>query len=84
MMKLMTDNNPPSEKVWSPEIRRNESIGDRGLRKWIAEGRFPRPDGNINGRNFWLRPTYERWKAEVLEGRYARYRRPGLTTDVAA
>jgi len=65
------------ERIWSHEIRRAEDIGDRGFRKWIASGRFPQPDGNLNGRNFWLRSTYERWKADVIAGRYAQHRRPG-------
>jgi hypothetical protein len=39
-------------------------------------GRFPPPDGNLNGRNFWLRATYERWRSEVLSGRYSQQRRP--------
>ena len=68
---------PADDKLWSPEIRRAENIGDRGFRKWVAIGRFPAPDGNLNGRNFWLRSTYERWKADVLAGRYAKHRRPG-------
>jgi len=76
---------PPSDdRVWSPEIRRAEGIGDRGFRKWIASGRFPLPDGNLNGRNFWLRSTYVRWKADVLAGRYAQYRRPGGASARAA
>lgn len=71
-------------KVWSPEIRRDQDIGDRGFRKWISNGRFPRPDGNLNGRNFWLRSTYDRWKADVAAGRYAKYRRPPVSASVAA
>ena len=47
-----------NDRVWSSDIRRAEKIGDRGFRKWISEGRFPRPDGNLFGRNFWLRATF--------------------------
>jgi hypothetical protein len=66
----------PDDRVWSREIRRREGIGDRGFRKWIASGRFPPPDGNFCGRDFWLRSTYERWRADVLEGRYHQQRKP--------
>ena len=72
------------DRVWSQEIRRNENIGDRGFRNWIAVGKFPAPDGNLNGRNFWLRSTYERWKADVLAGRYSRRCRPGTPASAAA
>jgi hypothetical protein len=75
---------PADDRLWAHEIRRAESIGDRGFRKWIAESRFPTPDGNLNGRNFWLRSTYERWKADVLAGRYAQRRRPGAPVSAAA
>lgn len=63
--------------VFTSEITSDVCIGDRGLRKQVATGRFPAPDGNLNGRNFWLRSTYERWKADVLAGRYSQRRRPG-------
>ena len=80
-----TDHSPGApDRIWSQEIRRAEGIGDRGFRKWIASGRFPAPDGNLNGRNFWLRSTYERWKADVMAGRYAQHRRPGAPTTAAA
>jgi len=72
------------QKLWAADIRRPENIGDRGFRKWIATGRFPPPDGNLNGRNFWLKSTYEHWKSEVLAGRYAKYRRPGAVPTSAA
>jgi hypothetical protein len=61
-----------NDRVWSSDIRRAEKIGDRGFRKWISEGRFPRPDGNLFGRNFWLRATYEQWRADVMAGRFRR------------
>lgn len=70
--------NSADDRVWSQEIRRNENIGDRGLRKWVASHRFPPPDGNLNGRNFWFRSTYERWKADVIAGKYSQRRRPGF------
>lgn len=65
------------DRIWSREILDAENIGDRGFRKWVASGRFPKPDGNLNGRNFWLRSTYESWKVDVLAGHYAQNRRPG-------
>lgn len=81
---LASTNPPSNDRIWSGEIRRAENIGDRGFRKWIAAGRFPAPDGNLNGRNFWLRSTYERWKKDVLAGRYSQHRRPNASTRVAA
>ena len=66
-----------TERLWSSLITQDNNVTDRCLRKWIATGRFPAPDGNLNGRNFWLRSTYERWKADVLAGKYSQQRRPG-------
>lgn len=67
--------------VFSPTIRReNDDITDRCLRKWIELSKFPEPDGNLNGRNFWFRSTYEAWKADVLAGKYSQRRRPGVST----
>ena len=74
----------PDARVWSRDILDEQGITDRCLRKWVTTGKFPAPDGNLNGRNFWQRATYERWKAEVLEGRYARHRRPGMPASAAA
>lgn len=53
-------------------ILSDRSIGDRGLRKEVARGAFPRPDANIGGRNFWRASTYARWKEEALAGKFAR------------
>jgi hypothetical protein len=83
-MTTATHSPTAHDRTWSHEIRRAEGIGDRGFRKWIASGRFPPGDGNLNGRNFWFSSTYERWKAEVLAGRYAQQRRPGAPTAAAA
>jgi hypothetical protein len=33
-------------------------------------GKFPPPDGNLNGRNFWCRSIYRQWQADVLAGKY--------------
>jgi hypothetical protein len=74
----------PDDKFWSGDIRADNSITDRCLRKWVELGRFPAPDGNLNGRNFWLRSTYEQWKADVLAGRYRQQRRPNPTAREAA
>jgi hypothetical protein len=59
-----------SQFVFMQQIRTECQVTDRGVRKWIAKGRFPKPDGNLNGRNFWLAETYAQWKAEVLDGKY--------------
>lgn len=64
--------NTDSEIVWGHIILKDVCITDRGLRKWIAGGIFPKPDGNLNGRNFWKRETYKRWQADVLAGKYAK------------
>jgi len=69
------------DRLWSATIRRAEGIGDRGFRKWIASGRFPPADGNLNGRLFWLRSTYDRWRADVIAGKYAKQRRPGFASQ---
>jgi hypothetical protein len=73
-----------SERLWSFDIVRDNRISDRCLRKWIASERFPRPDGNIAGRNFWLRSTYRKWQADALSGRFSQTRRPGMATTAAA
>lgn len=65
-----------SELVWGTYLRRMIGVCDRALRQWIARGQFPAPDGNVNGRNFWLRSTVERWRADVTAGKYAQARRP--------
>ena len=68
---------PADARLWSADICQAENIGGRCLRKWIAARRFPEPDGNINGRNFWLRKTYDRWRADVMAGKYSQQRQPG-------
>lgn len=73
----------PNDKIWSGEIRADNSITDRCLRKWVKLGRFPVPDGNLHGRNFWLRSTYERWLADALAGRYRQVRRPNPSVRAA-
>ena len=65
---------PLDDRVWSKEILGKENVTDRCLRKWIGSQKFPRPDGNLNGRNFWFRSTYERWQADVRAGRYSQRR----------
>jgi len=63
--------------VYAPEIRElNGKITDRALRKWIELGRFPKPDGNINGRNFWLASTVRQHRADMLAGKFSQLRRP--------
>ena len=62
--------------VFSPEICLDYSVTDRALRKWVATGRFPVPDGNLHGRNFWFARTVRAHKAEVVAGRFRQVRRP--------
>jgi hypothetical protein len=69
--------NEDRQVYYTATICAEVDITDRCLRKWTVRGYFPAPDGNLNGRNFWLRSTYERWRSDVLAGRYAKHRRPG-------
>jgi predicted DNA-binding transcriptional regulator AlpA len=57
--------------VLTRQIMQEQSVTDRCIRKWIANGRFPKPDGNRNGRNVWLPSTYAKYCEDVLAGRYA-------------
>ena len=66
-----------SERIWSDFIVSDNGVTSRCFRKWRASGRFPAPDGNLNGRNYWLRTTYEAWKTDVAAGKYSQQRRPG-------
>lgn len=77
--------NPSSAtRIWSRQILNEQGVTDRCLRAWIARGKFPAPDGNLNGRNFWLLATYEKWKAAVLAGHYRQARRPNPSAQPAA
>lgn len=58
--------------VFVSEITRDCSVTDRTVRKWISTNRFPKPDGNLNGRCFWLRETYTSWQAKVRSGIYSK------------
>ena len=80
----MLPNDISSERIWSFDVTRDNRISDRCLRKWIAAARFPKPDGNIAGRNFWLGSTYRQWQADALSGRFSQHRRPGTATRAAA
>jgi hypothetical protein len=55
-------------------ILRDLGISDRGLRKKIRRGAFPAPDCNVAGRNLWKSSTYRKWKADALNGMFARKR----------
>jgi len=72
-----------SKRVYSADIIADNKVTDRCLRKWVVSGRFPAPDGNLNGRNFWLASTYKRWQAEVLAGKYSQQRRPSANVRAA-
>lgn len=48
------------------------NVTDRCLRKRVASGRFPAPDANIEGRNYWLTSTYRKWKESAISGAFAR------------
>jgi hypothetical protein len=71
------------KRVYTGDITADNRITDRGLRKWVASGRFPPPDGNLNGRKFWLLSTYQAWQADVVAGRYSLQRRPGSSAHAA-
>lgn len=51
-------------------------VSNRCLWTWIGNGKFPVPDGDLQGRRFWLRSTLRRWKQAALEGRYRGRRVP--------
>jgi hypothetical protein len=61
-----------SRLVFSKVILADNGIGSRCLAKWIVADKFPPPDGNLGGRNFWFRSSYAKWQADVLAGRYRR------------
>lgn len=61
--------------IYTSEICRNYGITQRGLRKWIATGKFPRPDVNLHGRNAWYARTAEAHRVAVDEGFYRRDKR---------
>lgn len=63
--------------IYTSDICTDVGVTDRGLRNWVTKGKFPAPDGNLNGRNFWRHSTYQRWRADVLAGRFSQRRRPG-------
>ena len=58
--------------IRTSEICALYNITDRCLRSWIATGRFPRPDANMNGRNAWFAETVDRHRAAMLAGQFAR------------
>jgi len=64
--------NSNAEFIFTSQLTENLDITDRGLRKMIAERRFPKPDMNLNGRNVWLQTTYNAWLADVKAGKYQR------------
>ena len=63
-----------SEILWSSDIQRDNRISERCFRNWVVAGRFPKPDGNIAGRNFWRRATYAQWQSELLAGKFSQNR----------
>ena len=90
MQQHISPNSPSSpladdeQLVFSPAIcAEYGGVTDRALRKWISKGRFPQPDGNLNGRNFWLARTVRQHKADVLAGRYKLVRRSLHTFETA-
>lgn len=53
-------------------------IAPRTVRLWVRERRFPEPDGNVGGRNFWLESSLLQWQAEAIGGRFSTERRGWL------
>jgi len=64
--------NEPSPFVFMSEITRDCDVTARAVRKWQTSGRFPTPDGNLHGRCFWRRDTYNAWQGKVLAGCFAK------------
>jgi hypothetical protein len=76
----MSDNTPDllnDPFVDARFITKDIGVTDRGLRKQIKRGDFPRADGNLHGRNVWRESTYRKYKEQVLAGDFAKVRRPG-------
>ncbi len=69
-------------RIFAARICAENSIGGRALRKWIQRGVFPKPDGNLLGRNFWTVSTYRQWLADVDAGKYRLARRPENLRDL--
>jgi predicted DNA-binding transcriptional regulator AlpA len=64
-MFMSKRNGTAGRLVYTSHILSQLGISDRSLRRRIKDGRFPRPDGNVHGRNFWLMSSYTRWVAEA-------------------
>ncbi len=63
--------------VYASWIRADIGLAaDRSLRRWIVQGKFPRPDTNIHGRNAWKLTTYLAWRANMMAGALRQDRRP--------
>lgn len=56
--------------VWSREIAAALNVTDRALRNYIADGTFPRPDGNLHGRNFWRKSTVAAFQSDLFAGKF--------------
>ncbi len=66
-------NGPSGEEplIFMSKITRDLERTDRSIRQMIAAGRFPRPDGKLNGRSYWLLSTYLMWRRDVAAGKYS-------------
>lgn len=62
--------------IYSRDIVADLGISDRTLRKWMRDGRFPRPSGNLHGRHFWSLSSYHSWVTAAVAGRFSRTRYP--------
>lgn len=71
----MTDSVVSDKLIPRTFITSDREITDRALRKQIRSNRFPPPDANINGRNYWLTSTYLKWKEAALAGKFAKVSR---------
>lgn len=68
---LYVDLRNDSQLVFMADITADLRMTDRGLRKAIAGGRFPAPDGRFGRRNYWLMGTYRVWREKLAAGAYA-------------
>jgi hypothetical protein len=82
----MIENNSADDSiVFAPAFDAFLGIKPRARRGWLAKGLLPPPDGNVQGRPFWLLATFQRFKSEVIAGRFASEKRlPGMSAESAA
>jgi hypothetical protein len=62
--------------LFAAQIAAQLNYTGRGLRKLIARGVFPKPDGNLCGRDFWRAENYRHFQVDLFAGKFRLERRP--------